>query len=317
VTDLFFSDAMPSAALLTQRLALPTGPVRAVLDTDTFNEVDDQFALAHALLSPDRITLEAVHAAPFVNKRADTPGEGMERSYEEIERVLALVGRRPTGGVFRGSTRYLGDPSRPVDSEAARDLIARAHAGPDPLYVIAIGAPTNVASALLLDPSIAEHIVVVWLGGHGLHWPHTREFNLEQDVAASRVLLESGVPLVLLPCMGVVQMLTTTVPELDFYLGGRGGAAEFLFSRVRDFPDKPADPYAWHKVIWDIAATAWVINPEWCPSSIRPAPVLRDDLTWEAPRTPGRHPIRYVHEVRRDPIFADVFRKLLSIRPST
>lgn len=292
---------------------LPTAPVRAVLDTDTFNEVDDQFALAHALLSPERIALEAVYAAPFVNTRAATPAEGMENSLAEIHRVLALVGAAPRDGVFRGSTAWLSDHGQPVDSPAARDLIARAHRGPGPLHVVAIGAPTNVASALLLDPSIVDHIVVVWLGGHALHWPHTREFNLMQDVAASRVLLESPVPLVLLPCMGVVQILATTVPELTHYLGGRGGIAEFLHDRVRDFPDQPADRMCWHKVIWDVAATAWLVNPDWCPSDLRALPALRNDLTWDHTTRPGKT-VRYVHEVKRDPIFADLFRKLLAIR---
>ena len=71
-----------------------------------------------------------------------------------------------------------------------------------PLYVVAIGAITNVASALLMKPEIAEKIVLVWLGGHAWTWPDTREFNLIQDVAAARVVFGCGVPLVQLSCMG-------------------------------------------------------------------------------------------------------------------
>lgn len=51
--------------LLAERLAPPTGPVRVVIDTDTANEIDDQFAIAWALLSPDRIKVEATVAEPF------------------------------------------------------------------------------------------------------------------------------------------------------------------------------------------------------------------------------------------------------------
>ncbi len=52
-------------------------------------------------------------------------------------------------------------------SAAVEDLIARASADrPDPLYVVAIAAPTNIASALLAAPEIVERIVVVWLGGN-------------------------------------------------------------------------------------------------------------------------------------------------------
>ncbi len=42
------------------------------------------------------------------------------------------------------------------------------------LYVATIGAITNVASAILMEPEIITRIVVVWLGGHALHWSDTR-----------------------------------------------------------------------------------------------------------------------------------------------
>ena len=303
-----------SAKLRTERLTPPapgSAPVRAVLDTDTFNEVDDQFAVVHAMRSPDRISLDAIYAAPFFNDRSTGPGDGMEKSYEEILRLTALMGATPPDGVLRGSTCYLPGPGQPVESAAAADLVRRAHASPDPLYVIAIGAITNVASALLLDPSIVEKIVVVWLGGNALHWPNTREFNLQQDVAASRTVLDSGVPLILLPCMGTVQMLHTSIPELAHHLKGHGPLADFLFSRVRDYGN-PSMP-TWSKVIWDIAATSWLVDPGWCPSTLQPSPVLRDDLTWGA--DDSRHEIRIVREVHRDPIFRDVFQKITNHAP--
>lgn len=42
----------------------PRGRVRCVLDTDTFNEIDDQFAIVQMLLSADRLDLQAIYAAP-------------------------------------------------------------------------------------------------------------------------------------------------------------------------------------------------------------------------------------------------------------
>ena len=62
-----------------------------ILDTDTYNEVDDQYALAYAMLSPDKVNLLAITVAPFKNSRAKTPGEGMEMSYNEAFRIRALV----------------------------------------------------------------------------------------------------------------------------------------------------------------------------------------------------------------------------------
>src|SRR5437764_15119705 len=70
----------------------PAGKVSIVLDTDTFNEIDDQFALTYAVLSPERIELEAIYAAPFHNERSNGPEAGMLKSYNEILRVLERLG---------------------------------------------------------------------------------------------------------------------------------------------------------------------------------------------------------------------------------
>jgi inosine-uridine nucleoside N-ribohydrolase len=187
------------------RLDRPAGRVRTVLDTDTFNEIDDQYALSLMVKSPDVFDIRALTAAPFFNEKSSGPGDGMEKSYQEIINLLGLLGRddlKPL--VHQGSARYLPDAHTPVESEAARAIARLANAPEDSglLYVIAIGAITNVASALLMDPSIAERMVIVWLGGNALDWPDNREFNLIQDVHAARVVLDSRAPLVLLPCAG-------------------------------------------------------------------------------------------------------------------
>ena len=67
---------------------------------------------------------------------------------------------------------------------------------------MAIGAITNVAAALLLEPDLVRKIVVVWLGGNTHHQPSTMEFNLMQDPDAARVIFDSGVPFVQ-TCLGV------------------------------------------------------------------------------------------------------------------
>jgi hypothetical protein len=78
-------------AFRLKQLKAPTGKIRMVLDTDTYNEVDDQFALAYAFLSKEKVQLEAVYAAPFLNSRSKSPADGMEKSYEEILRLLNMA----------------------------------------------------------------------------------------------------------------------------------------------------------------------------------------------------------------------------------
>jgi inosine-uridine nucleoside N-ribohydrolase len=294
-------------ALRLERLQPPAGKVRMVLDTDTYNEVDDQFALVYALLSPERVQVEAIYAAPFHNKRSNGPADGMERSYEEIMRLLDKLAWPADGLVYRGSTAYLGKERRPQQSEAVADLIQRALASPagDPLYVVAIGAITNVASAILLEPSIIEKIVVVWLGGHALYWPHTVEFNLKQDVAAAQTLFDCGVPLALIPCYPITSHLATTVSELEDYVSGRGAIGDYLVEIVKGYHK---DHAGWSKPLWDVSTIAYLVNPAWVPTDLVHSPVLTDNVTWSVDHS--RHLIRCANYIHRDPIFRDLFAKL-------
>lgn len=289
------------------RLQLPSGTVHAVLDTDTYNEIDDQFALIYALLSPERVTLEAVYAAPFHNNRSSDPADGMEKSYEEIVRLLGTLGRSPDGFVYKGATGFLSSAHEPRRSAAVDDLIARAMArgDDDPLYVLAIAAITNVASAILIEPRIIEKIVVVWLGGHALHWHDTKEFNLKQDVHAARIVFDSGVPLVHVPCMGVTSHLMTTVSEIEAYVRGRGAVGDYL---ADIFEAYERDHFGWSKVIWDISTVAYLVNPCWFETQLVHSPLVTDQVTWSFDAR--RHLMRYVSYLHRDPIFRDLFTKL-------
>jgi len=287
-------------------LAPPAGPVKAVMDTDTYNEIDDQFALVYALLSPE-VDIQAVYAAPFHNERSSGPGDGMEKSYQEILRILSLMGRVPDNLAYRGATAYLEAQYRPTESAAAWDLIKRARqAREEPLYVLALGAITNVASALLLAPDIADRIVVVWLGGHPPYWPDTVEFNLRQDMLAARVLFDSGVALVQIPCALVAEQLRTTLSELERYVGGCGAIGGYLVSIFRDYV---SDRFAASKVIWDISTVAYAVHPGWMASELRPSPVLCPDATW-GPVCQDRHPVRIIRHIDRDAVYGDLFSKL-------
>jgi len=281
-------------------------PVRMVLDTDTYNEIDDQFALVYSLISPE-LDVRAVYAAPFHNSRSTGPKDGMEKSYEEILRILDKLDHPAEGFAFRGSTNYLKDPRNPERSPVALDLIERAKKSSpdDPLYVVAVGAITNVGSAIAIDPSIIKNIVVVWLGGNGHNWPHQREFNFRQDLNASRIIFDSGVPFVQLPCTPVVTHFTTTVPEMERYVGGRGPIGDYL---LEIFKAHRKDHFAWSKVLWDMTAVAWVINDSWLPSNLVHSPIVTDNYTLSFDNS--RHMIRTVYFVNRDPIFRDFFTKL-------
>ncbi|WP_228691430.1 nucleoside hydrolase [Lunatimonas sp.] len=298
-------EKIPAEQLL-EKLKPAPGKIRAVVDTDTYNEIDDQFAVVYALLAPEKIQLEAIYAAPYLNSRSTSPLDGMEKSYEEILRLLDKLGMDGPEAILKGSEAFLTSYEEPLKSAAALDLIKRAKSSEEPLYVLTLGAPTNVASAILMDPSIIHHIVVVWLGGKGLNWPVATEFNLMQDLKASKVLFDSGVPLIQLPTEPVTSHLLTSIPEVEAYLKGQGPIGDYLVEIFKDYHQ--GDPFAWSKVIWDISAIAYVINPGWFQTEIRHSPILTDQMTYSFDHR--RHFYRVATHLNRDRIFGDLYKRI-------
>ena len=346
-------------ALMEQRLApAMDGPVRLLIDTDTANEIDDQFALAWALLSPDHMTVEAITAEPFSfahhqpellkaeralesgdenqmqlvggfqgwldrlhaqgRRAADLnfvgPAEGMELSFDEICTIYDKLGMPSDGKVFRGAPRYMKSPTDIVESDAVESIIRLAKTGDAPLYIAAMGCVTNIASALLKAPEIAERIVVIWTSAYPSTAPHCNRpsLNLVQDLHASRIIFDSGVPHIYLPGYHVGAQLKISRPEMEAFVKGRGAIGDYLWHL---FVNNPLhDMFAitdtarrtW--VIWDIIVIAWLIDPDWVPTHLTTSPILDDDLYWR--KDANRHQMHEAHDVQRDEIFLDFYDKL-------
>lgn len=296
---------------LLKNLERPTGTVDVVIDTDTYNEIDDQFALAYLIKSDEKLNLKAIYAAPFFNDHSTGPADGMEKSYQEIMHILTLMEREDLKkNVYRGSENYLPSESEPVISDAAQDLAARAmqYSTEKPLYVVAIGAITNIASALLLNPEIKNRIVLIWLGGHAHNWPDTREFNMFQDVAGARIVFGCGVPLVQLPCMGVVSSFTTSGPELEYHLRGKNKLCDYLIDHTTQEAVHYNKRPTWTRVIWDVTAVAWLLDASFMKDTLVHSPIPEYDDRYSF--DPHRHFIRYVYHIDRDALFEDLFKKL-------
>lgn len=295
-----------------KNLEVPSGRIDAVLDTDAYNEIDDQFAIAYMLKSSDKINTKAIYAAPFFNGKSTGPADGMERSYDEIMKLLEFGGM--DADVYKGSTSYLPDENTPVISDAANHLakLADSYSPENPLYIVAIGAITNVASAILINPNIAENCVVVWLGGHAHHYCHTREFNMFQDVAAARVVMGSGVPFVQLPCQGVVTDFRLSRPELEYWLCGKNKLADYLAKNAIEEAENYASGKPWTRVIWDVTAVAWLLNDEnrFMKSNLTPTPMPSYDNLYS--HRPDAHLMRYVYQIERDALMEDLINKLIS-----
>lgn len=300
-------------AKMIRRLEKPKGKVDVVLDTDTYNEVDDQYALSYLIKSDDKLTLKAIYAAPFFNEKSSGPADGMEKSYHEIMNVLTLIEREDLKEhVYRGSTRYLPSETQPVISDAANDLAERAmqYSEENPLYVIAIGAITNIASALLIKPEIKDRIVLIWLGGNALNWPdnYEGEFNLLQDIAGARIVFGCGVPLVQLPCMGVVSAFTTSGPELEYHLRGKNKLCDYLVDITTKEATAGSKVPTWTRIIWDVTTVGWLLDGDFMDDRLEHSPIPGYDSHYAFDSR--RHLFKYVYNIKRDNLFADLFKKL-------
>ena len=295
-----------------KNLTVPSGTVDCVLDTDTYNEIDDQFALS-LLVKHEKTNVKAIYACPFFNSNSSSPEDGMEKSYDEIMNLLTLIGdEEMKKNVYKGSREYLPDEKTFAESPAARHLcgLAMQYSKEKPLYVVAIGCITNVASALLMRPEIADNIVVVWLGGHYTSWIDTNEFNMMQDIAAARVVFGSGCTLVQLPCMGVVSAFYVSGPELDYWLKGKNALCDYLVKHTTEAAEEYAKGRVWSRIIWDVTAAAWLLNDggRFMLSEIIHTPIPEYDHQYAYDNR--RHFMCRVTHIHRDPLMQELFRVL-------
>ena len=298
-------------------IPLPTGKVRILLDTDAGNYFDDQFALAYAALSREALNIESIYAAPFVNRHAVDPGSGVEQSYDAIRRVVEALNQSHEAAalqdipVLKGAGKWLQPTGRPERTPAATDIIKRVLSdSADDLYVIAIGAATNVATALMLEPDFARRAKVVWLGGTPHHFPSAEEYNLRQDPVAARVLFDSGVRLMHVPAPGLAENLRTTRDELQGRLASGSALGKHLLELLdqRSPVSQTGDETSRTLPIWDMAPIAWLVQPDWVQSAVVDSPRIDDELEWR--RDEKRHGIRVAIRILRDEVFTDFFRKM-------
>ena len=349
-------------ALMAKRLARPGPNPRVIIDTDTANEIDDQYALAWALLSPERLILEGVTAVPFsfahhqddliksvailrnggpkdaveekfmgglggwaqriidADRKAEdvlfvSAEEGAELSFQEIVRVFEKCGVDANRKVFRGAAGYLQNFDTPIETDSSRFIIEQARRREDgPVYILGMGALTNIASALLVAPDIIDNIVVVWTASFPSYAPFCNRpsLNLVQDPLASQLLFECGVPHVYLPGYHVGQQLRISYPEMEQFVKGQGAIGDYLWHLYTHNPLHEMFAIVNQKtkswVIWDIINVAWLFDEGYVSTHMTTSPRLNDALFWETDET--RHGMLEAFDLDRDKIFEDFYRAL-------
>lgn len=264
-------------------------PTPIIVDTDANNELDDQHAIAYALLSGDAFRVEGV----TVNRTAN--GGDISAQAEEARRVVRLTGLEDRVPVVEGASGTYDEIAPNVDresfdgSEAVDFIIEQAHATEGRLVVVPIGKLTNVALALEKDPSIASELRVVWLGSN---FPDPGEYNLENDPSAVNPVIQSEVPfeiaVVRYDRSSGTAAVQTFLPEVRAVMSGLGPrVSEPVTGRHgeehRTFGDYSVSLFehvGQHaRSLYDVAAVAVVKNPDWGVRK-NAGPHLLEDGEW-------------------------------------
>lgn len=280
-----------------------TKKVNVILDTDIYNECDDQFAVAYLLKSQDKFNIEAITVAPYHHDNNISIEEGIDKSYDEIIKICNWLHFDWTNRLFKGSTDYLENDYN-EENGAVNKIIEIVNKNAK-TYVLAIGTITNVALAIKKEPKIINKIEVIWLGGHSFLSKDNKEFNFKQDVQAVRNVFESKVKLTIIPCKNVASNLRTSIYELEHFLKGKSELCDYLCQR---FHNDGVHGIQERRVIWDISVIAYMINKEWFDTEEVSCPNINNDTSYEL--TTKNHKITVVNYLNVDKIYKDLFKKL-------
>lgn len=282
--------------------------VRVIVSTDAANEIDDAYAIVHALLTPQFI-VKGVVAAHF----KDRVSQSLEKSYEEVIRIVDLCGLTGRIPVLKGAVAPLIDERTPQESEGA-ELIVREALSDDsrPLYVLCGGPLTDVASAFLRNPEIASRITIVWSGG-GPYPDNANEYNLSNDVNAVNVIFNSTMNVWQIPS-NVYSMVRVGTAEVALKVRPCGTIGDYLYNAMIKFNDAKKHVKGWPRgedwTLGDSPGISLILNPNQHTDyyEMSPAPVITADLKYK--KTESNRRIRVYNHVDGRVVLEDFFAKL-------
>ena len=271
-----------------------------ILDTDLYNEIDDQIALAYVLKSKDALNLEAVTIAPFTKGQYNTK-TSIDKSYEVAKKIFKMCNEENDEIIFKGATEYFTNDSDQTN-DAVNKIIEIAKKN-DKTYILSIGCITNIALAIKKEPSIIKKIEVIWLGTNFLFMKNN-DFNFRQDVEAVRYVFDSKVKITIIPTYPVSYGLMISKYELESRIRNANELCNY-------FCDIFTDDYGTEeirRVIWDISVVAYMINEEWFKTMEISCPKIKEDTSFKL--TKFRHKIKFVQRLDSNKIYDDLFSKI-------
>jgi purine nucleosidase len=140
--------------------------VRVIIDNDFSGDPDDLFALVHHVLSPSVEIPLIIGSHLSAGDEWDPSEMQATNAKARAEETLRIMGLQDIFRVVQGSNSGLSDRRTPKISDAAEGIIVEAmRDDARPLYIVCGAGLTDLASAYLMRPEIAKHLIVIWIGG--------------------------------------------------------------------------------------------------------------------------------------------------------
>ncbi len=289
--------------------------VRVITNTDAKNEADDQFAIVHALLSPKFENVGFIAAHYGITRHKDS----MQQSYRELETIFEKMGFPSGGLLFHGCERPLASKTEILPSEGASLIIEEAMKDdPRPLYVLFLGPLTDLASAYLQEPRIANRLTAIWIGG-GAYPSGSIEYNLSNDIHAANVVFSSTIPVWQVP-KNVYEMIPVSLAELEQKVYPHGEIGAYLLDQLNEHaheegPRKSAFRSGETWVLGDSPAVGLVLYEHRYEFDWVPAPMIGMDMQYV--HTGLNRPIRVYRRIDPRLILEDFYSKLALFASTT
>jgi len=232
-----------TTSVLPQMDKLVEPRYRVIVDNDFGGDTDGLFQLVHQILSPSTEIKGIIGSHLKPGDPFDASKITAENAVKKVNETLEVMNLKNKFNVLQGSNDPLKDLKTPNVSEGAKAIVSEAMKadGKNPLFVVCGAGLTEVASAYLMEPKIADKIVVVWIGGpeyQDLATPPPGytplEYNLGIDIKAAKVVFnESNLNIWQIPRNAYRQTLMSYA-ELVSKVKSEGKTGAYLTKKIED-----------------------------------------------------------------------------------
>lgn len=278
--------------------------IRLIINSDAKNEADDQFAIVHALLS-EKFIIKGLIAAHFGRE------DSMIKSYEECKKIVKLTKQEGKFPIVKGAVEKIKSESDYEYSEGAKLIVEEALKDDDnPLYIIFLGAITDMACAILKHTEIQDKVNIVWIGG-GRYPEGSPEFNLGNDILAANIVFSSKANMWQIPS-NAYKTMVASMAELMIKVKPNGELGNYLMNQMVEFINENINVKQWINteswLLGDSPAVGVLLEEQKGYYDIMEAPYVTDDFKYTY--NGNNRKIRVYHTLNVRFILEDMFAKI-------